>query len=193
MSYAYKVKQKYSYADYLKWNSDERWELISGVAFNMSPAPAPEHQEISGNIFYQIKKYLSGRKCKIYAAPFDVRFSETANLSDSAVDTVLQPDISVICDTSKIDHRGCNGAPDLVIEILSPYTSDRDMRDKFFVYEKHGVKEYWIVDPANKTVHQYELLDTGKYSSVLLHFKGDMIESRALSGLNLITDDLFQQ
>ncbi len=185
MPLAYKRNQRYTYADYLSWKDDERWELIDGIAFNMTPAPSREHQEILVEFVFVIRAYLENRKCRVFPAPFDVRLPRGGKKGDDDIDTVVQPDISVVCDPSKLDTRGCVGAPDLVIEILSPYTADRDMRDKFFLYERSGVREYWIVDPGNLSVHAHRLDESGKYAPVKVYFREDAIESTALPGLSI--------
>ena len=149
--------ERYTYADYCTWDDSERWELIGGVPYAMSPAPAPKHQEISIELSRQFGNFLKGKPCKVYPAPFDVRLS--ANNED---DTVVQPDLSVICDRSKIDDKGCKGSPDLVIEILSPSTARHDRMVKLRLYQKAGVREYWMVDPDTKTV-QVCILDDGRY------------------------------
>ncbi len=191
MEAAYKLEEKFSYADYLMWEDDERWELIDGDAYSMAPAPSTEHQEVSGNLYYQLKKFLNNRDCKVFAAPFDVRFMENAGDPDSAIDTVLQPDVSVICDPAKIDKRGAVGAPDFIAEILSPYTTTRDFKDKYLIYEKHKVREYWIIDPSNKTVYQYCLLENGLFAENKIYFSGDEVSSSALAGFSLKVDELF--
>lgn len=137
----------YTYADYWTWTDEARYELMDGVAYAMSPAPAPRHQEIGGEIFRQIANYLKGKRCKVYNAPFDVRLDP-----DGADDTVVQPDITVVCDPGKIDGRGCRGVPDMVIEVLSPSTGRWDRVTKFSKYRAVGVREYWMVDPETRTV-----------------------------------------
>ncbi len=158
------LKGTYSYADYLKWTFSERIELIKGKVFNMSPAPARFHQDISGNIFNAIKNHLKGKSCKIYDAPFDVRLLPLdKDKRDKQIFTVVQPDICVICDLEKLDERGCLGAPDLIIEILSPGNTKKEMKDKFEVYEENGVREYWIVEPNDRVIFVYVLNEQGKY------------------------------
>ncbi|MCD5406806.1 MAG: Uma2 family endonuclease [Desulfotomaculum sp.] len=157
-----KSDKKYTYGDYLNWPGDQRWELIAGVAYNMSPAPARKHQGISGALFTQLYNYLKGKNCKVYHAPFDVRLP-VGNEKDEDVQTVVQPDITVICDHSKLDDKGCRGNPDLVIEIISPATLRKDIKEKFNLYEQVGVKEYWIVYPLEKTVTVFKLDSSGKY------------------------------
>jgi len=143
--------KSYTYKDYLNWDDDERWELIDGIAFNMTPAPSRLHQDISGELFTQFHNYLKGKSCKVYAAPFDVRLP-VSNEKDEDVKTVVQPDIAIVCDPSKLDEKGCKGAPDLIVEISSPSTAKKDMILKFSRYEKAGIKEYWIISPENKTL-----------------------------------------
>ncbi len=151
----------YNYAHYLSWKFNERVELIKGKIFKMSPAPNRNHQGISGNLFMPLKAFLTVHNCKVYAAPFDVRFPN--NPDDKNPYTVVQPDICVICDLTKLDDKGCVGAPDMIIEILSPSTAAKDVKDKFELYEEHGVKEYWIVDPENNILDIFLLNDTNKY------------------------------
>jgi Uma2 family endonuclease len=156
--------ERYSYADYLTWNDGKRWELIGGQAYCMSPAPMRQHQGLSGALFAQLYNFLHGKKCAVYAAPFDVRFVEAEdNVADDYIDTVVQPDIVVVCDPKKLDDRGCIGSPDLIIEILSPSTSRMDMTVKFELYQRFGVKEYWIVHPKDQTVLVFKLLESGLY------------------------------
>ncbi len=160
---ARKYDRLYTYGDYRTWPIDERWELIDGIAWNMSPAPNRFHQEIFGELFTQIKVFLKEKTCKVYAAPFDVLLPDRDDQAEDDVRTVVQPDISVICDRNKLTDKGCTGAPDWIIEILSPYTSKKDMLIKFDLYERHGVREYWIVDPGNRYVHVYVLENEEKY------------------------------
>ncbi len=150
-----KDNQKYSYADYCTWDNDQRWELIDGVAYAMSPAPGVTHQKASGDLFSQLYNYLKGKPCQAFHAPFDVRLN--ANDED---DTVVQPDILVVCDRSKLSEKGCKGAPDLVIEITSPSTARHDRVTKLNLYRAAGVREYWLVEPVSKTV-QVCVFETG--------------------------------
>ena len=160
-----KDTERYSYADYLTWPDEERWELIDGVPYSMSPAPLKRHQDLSKYLERQFDNYLLDKDCTMYHAPFDVRLSEQPNASDNYIDTVVQPDILVVCDKSKLDERGCNGAPDLIIEILSPSTAAKDTKEKFDLYQRFGVKEYWIVQPVDKTVMVFTLQENNKYGS----------------------------
>jgi Uma2 family endonuclease len=135
----------YSYADYLKWHFDERIELIKGKIFRMSPAPATRHQLYVGEIYRRLSNHLYRNSCKVFIAPFDVRLAPLKKTDSSKIYTVVQPDICVVCDPDKIDSKGCAGAPDLVVEVLSPGNTDKEMKEKFEIYEENGVKEYWLV------------------------------------------------
>ena len=146
----------YTLADVLCWDDRERWELIDGVPLMMAP-PARIHQKISGELFGQLREYLKGKKCEVYAAPFAVRlFEENGDLPER-VDTLVEPDISVICDKNKLNEKGCNGAPDWIIEIVSPSTSSLDYGIKLFKYRTAGVREYWIINPMTHTINVYDL------------------------------------
>jgi Uma2 family endonuclease len=151
-------QQHYTYTDYLEWDEDVRAEIIDGAVYAMSP-PATYHQMISMSLATKIANFLEGKSCKVFAAPFGVRLSPKEDRSD---DIVVEPDIAVICDVSKLDERGCNGAPDLIIEILSPATAQKDRFFKFNKYLEAEVREYWIVDPETKMI-QIHLLDHGRY------------------------------
>ena len=153
-------KERYTFADCLTWGEDERIEIIDGEAVMMAPPPSRVHQEISFEISRQIGNYLEGKRCKVYPAPFGVRLFEQDGDSPEDVDTMVEPDISIVCDPSKLDDHGCKGAPDMVVEVLSPSTQRHDQLVKLGLYQRAGVREYWIVDPMNKTV-RVMLLDAG--------------------------------
>jgi Uma2 family endonuclease len=146
----------FTYADYRGWQGDERWELIEGEAFLMSPAPSWPHQRLLVALAGQIYATLEGKTCQLAVAPFDVRLPRSDE-ADDQIDTVLQPDLAVICDPAKLDRAGCRGAPDFVIEILSPATSVRDQIAKRDVYQRHGVRELWLVDPDTRGFTVYRL------------------------------------
>lgn len=154
----------YTYEDILNWPGDERVELIDGEVYMMAPAPSPDHQSISWELILQIGNYLKGKKCRAYHAPFDVRLFEEDGDQPRHVDTVVQPDLLVVCDPSKLDGHGCKGAPDLIIEILSPSTRQHDRLTKLNLYQRAGVREYWIVDPEEKTVIVMTLEDGEHYA-----------------------------
>lgn len=143
------MDKAYTYADYLQWTFKERVELIKGKIFKMSPAPNPFHQAVAMEISGQLWSFLRGKECRVYPAPFDVRLPVSSE-SGEQTSTVVQPDISVVCDPAKIDAKGCTGAPDIVVEILSPSNNEKELRYKFDIYEQSGVKEYWVVFPAEK-------------------------------------------
>ena len=146
MSEAIKTTEKYTYADYLTWPDEERWELINGHAYDMSAAPSRRHQDVLGRLFRLIADFFDGRACRVYIAPFDVRLSEDYS-DDHLIENVVQPDLSVFCNDDRLDDKGAVGAPDLAVEILSPSTSTKDLKTKLLLYQKFGVREYWIVDP----------------------------------------------
>jgi Uma2 family endonuclease len=147
-------QQDFTYADYCQWPEDERWELIDGEAYDMSPAPSRRHQELVGEIFRQIANFLEGRPCKVYVALFDVRLP-AGDEADAEVRTVVQPDILVICDSGKLDDAGCRGAPDWIVEVLSPGTAAKDQIRKRELYERHGIREYWLVHPTDRILTRY--------------------------------------
>ncbi len=193
MSYpAKKQQKKFTYGDYLTWSDEERWELIDGIAYDMSPAPSRIHQKISGELFYSIRQYLKDKICEVYCAPFDVRLPEK-NEADENIETVVQPDIVVICDKAKLDDKGCKGAPDLIIEIISQYTGTKDMKEKFFLYEKAGVKEYWIVHPDDKVVMVFKLKRKKEYGKPDVYSKEDKIKVSILNDLIIDLDVVFSE
>lgn len=156
-----KYKDYFTYAQYKTWSDDERWELIEGEAYNMSPAPGTTHQTVSGEIFRIIANYLENKPCRVFAAPFDIFLPEKDEPEDK-ISTIVQPDIVVLCDDEKLSEKGITGPPDIVIEILSSSSITRDQITKRNLYEKKGVKEYWIIDPAGKIVWKYFLIN-GEY------------------------------
>jgi Uma2 family endonuclease len=185
----------YSYADYVSWQWTEMSELIHGKIFKMSPAPNTAHQRVSLELSRQIANYLKGKKCKAFSAPFDVRLpSSESKKNDRDIFTVVQPDICVICDPNKIDERGCLGAPDWIIEILSRHTSSKDLRQKFDVYEQSGVREYWVVHPVEQTVLVYVLNSDGKYESALKPYvREDMLSAITLPELAIDLSQVFSE
>lgn len=182
--------RRYTYADLLRWPADQRWELIEGVAYAMT-APSRRHQGISAELTAQLRTALRGQTCQAYAAPFDIRLPEKDEKGDS-VSTVVQPDLSVICDSSKLDNRGCCGAPDFIVEIISPGTASRDLIDKLALYERHGVREYWILHPADRLLMIHLLHDNGTYGKpVIVRLEGTRSVS-AVPGLDLNLDLLHE-
>jgi len=155
------VDAYYTYSDYLTWQFDEMVELIKGKLFKMSPAPRLHHQTVSSNLVDIISIYLSDKPCKWFHAPFDVRFPSK---DGPEIDSVVQPDICIVCDLQKLDKQGCNGSPDLVVEILSPSNTTKEMSQKFDLYESECVKEYWLVHPEEKWLMIYSLNDKNQYT-----------------------------
>ena len=175
----------YSYADYLVWKIKERVELLKGKILEMS-APSPIHQEISGNLQGAFFVFLKNSRCKLYTAPFDVRFPQKG---ESQVYTVVQPDLCVVCDLEKIDSKGCVGAPDLVVEILSSGNSKKEMKCKFALYQEEGVREYWVVDPERELVFVY-VADNKKLKKNI-PIADDYVFSTIFPDFKLHTSDLF--
>ena len=153
--------EHHTYADYLTWPEGVRYELLDGVAYMMSPAPTLDHQEIAGEIYFQLRQALDGKPCRPFIAPVDVRLPK-AQEADNLIDTVVQPDVLVVCDEAKLDRRGVRGAPDFVVEVLSPGTASHDHVRKRRIYERAGVREYWLVHPFDRMVTVYRLVD-GEY------------------------------
>ena len=173
-------KDHYTFADCLTWGENERIEIINGEVVMMAP-PSRTHQETSGALFSQLCTFLEGKKCRVYSAPFAVRLFERNGDRPEDVDTMVEPDISVVCDSSKLDDAGCKGAPDLVMEILSPSTMRHDRFTKFNLYQRAGVQEYWIVDPSSKSVQVF-VLEGGNYKAQDFGTVGDIIKVNVLDG-----------
>ncbi len=182
------LEKKYSYAEYLTWKFEEYVELIKGKIFKMTPGPSARHQQISSNLleFFLVARHRT--KCSVFHAPFDVRLFPNAN--DHEIFTVVQPDICVICDPAKIDRRGCNGAPNLIVEILSPSTSKKDVQDKYDLYQEAGVQAYWIVIPEIEVVEVFEL-EGGKYQLKRQYVKDDIIRVALFNGMYLDLKSVF--
>lgn len=180
----------YSYFDYLKWTFEDRLELIKGKIFKMS-APARVHQEVTREIIGALYNYLKGQACKAYTAPFDVRLPFKGEKEDKEIFTVVQPDICVVCDPEKLDERGCIGAPDIVVEILSPGNNRKELRNKYEVYQESGVKEYWIVWPGENSFMRYVLDNNGCYQPSKVMTMGEEITTPLLPGFVLRLDEVF--
>ncbi|MCF0059823.1 Uma2 family endonuclease [Dyadobacter sp. CY356] len=186
------LNETYSYADYLKWQFEERVELIKGKIFKMSPAPARRHQRISSRFQGELYSFLNNETCQVYAAPFDVGLTPRKSDNTNKIYTVVQPDICVICDSAKLDEKGCIGAPDWIIEILSPGNSQVEMKNKFEVYQDNGVKEYWIAEPTTETIFVYILNEEGKYIGLHPFTTADVITSHIFPDFELSVADIFK-
>jgi Uma2 family endonuclease len=165
------LNKKYTYADYLTWQFSERVELIKGWIHQISPAPRRVHQKIEGVLHVKIWSFFEHGSCEVYQSPFDVRLIKNKGQKDQEINTVVQPDICVICDETKLDDAGCIGAPDLIVEILSDSTAKKDYNEKFNLYEENEVKEYWIVNPATQTIEVFSLIEERYHSLGLFNEK----------------------
>lgn len=177
-------RDHFTYGDYRGWPDDRRWELIEGEVYDMSPAPTRVHQKLVLEIAAQVHGFLRGGPCEVYVAPFDVRLPR-ADEADDRVDTVVQPDIAVICDPAKLDDAGCRGAPDWIVEVLSPRTAAKDQRQKRDAYERAGVREYWLVHPTDRVLTVYRLLD-GAYGRPEVQALEGETGVAAIAGLRIV-------
>ena len=183
------LTKQYTYSDYLLWQFSERVELIKGYILKMSPAPSRNHQMILYDITICMDSYFKDKKCSIFFAPFDVRLPVKSLKKDT---TVVQPDLCIICDENKLDDKGCNGAPDLVVEILSPKNSKHDVDTKFNLYQESGVKEYWIVEPEARIVLVYTL-QNDIYIGLKPFTEGEIIKSPLFPDMKIAVEAVFQK
>ena len=181
---------KWTYADYCTWPEEERWELIDGVAYDMCPAPSTTHQSVVMELGYILSNFFRDRRCRVLPAPVDVLLPRS-NESDELVDTVVQPDLLVICDREKIAERAVRGAPDLVVEVLSPSTAKKDEGIKRDRYEQAGIVEYWLVHPIDHTVFRYSLMN-GHYGRPEVFGAGDAMASTRFPDLVVVWDEIFE-
>jgi Uma2 family endonuclease len=183
----------YTYADYLTWQFEQTVEIIKGKILPMS-APSRKHQEISRELNGLFFEHFKQHKCRFYAAPFDVRLldkSKSAKANKNIV-TVVQPDICIVCDLEKLDDKGCLGAPDLVVEILSPGNSTKEMKTKKQLYEENEIREYWIVDPERECAFQFHLTELGVYSPATIYVKEEVLECVIFPDLKVALEDIFR-
>lgn len=185
-------KESYTFADYLTWDENDRYEIIYGDAVMMSP-PLRIHQKVSAEIFKQISSFLEDKPCEVYYAPFGVRLFEQDGDSPDDVDTVVEPDISVVCDHSKLDDYGCKGAPDMVIEILSPSTLRHDRIVKLDLYQRAGVREYWIADPQNRSIEVYLRDENDRLKPQEVYTAKDTAKVTVLDGCTVELDKVFPE
>ena len=189
-------KHRYSYAEYITWADDKMRELIDGVVYAFS-APFRAHATATGALFATVWSFIRKRKgkCKIYTAPFDVRLPMNGETEDHKIFNVVQPDIVVVCDPAKLDEKGCVGAPDLVVEVISQSSSKRDLNEKFALYEKAGVHEYWVVYPKDKGVTVFLLQPDGKYNegeTYQIACQTTKVPVQTLEGLVIDLEELFE-
>lgn len=187
---AEKIDYSYKYSDYLSWSDDVRCELIDGRVYDMSPAPTPRHQEVLGQVFNFFLNYLKGKPCKVFVAPFDVRIPK-GNQRDEDIDIVVQPDITVVCDRDKLDEKGYRGVPSLVVEVVSQSTLKKDIKDKLLLYERVGVKEYWIVYPNEKAISVFTLKENNQYSRPDMYCEGDNVRVGIFEDLEINVIEIF--
>jgi len=180
----------YSYADYMQWKFKERLELFRGKIYKMG-APNTLHQVVGGKLYNEFYNYLKGKFCRVFIAPFDIRLPIKNKKKDNEITTVVQPDVCIVCDPSKVDERGVCGAPDLVIEILSPGNSKKEVRDKYELYEEAGVKEYWVVNPTEQNLVVFNLTAEGKYGNARMYTNGDKLEAKVLPGYVIDVTEIF--
>ena len=184
-------EKRYTYADDLQWPEDTRYELIDGEVFRLAPTPLIEHQEVAGEVYCQLRNQLDGKACRPYIAPVDVRLPREDE-ADAAIDTVVQPDVLVVCDPAKIDRRGVRGAPDWLLEVLSPSTAAHDQIAKRRTYERAGVREYWLVHPSDRTLTVY-VLDNGQYGRPEIYELKDATPIGVLPGVAIAWDALIER
>jgi len=173
---------RFTYADLITWPEEERWELIDGSPYDMTPAPSQQHQDIVTDLMVQFGVFLRDSPCRLYTAPFDVRLP-APDEDDMTASTVVQPDLLVVCDREKLDGKGVIGSPTLVVEITSPSTAVKDLREKRIAYERAGVPEYWIISPTDKTVQVYSLDEHGRYGAPAIYTVDDQAPVGVLPGL----------
>lgn len=186
------LNKTYTYADYLTWRFQERVELIKGWIHKMSPAPRRLHQKIEGNLHLLIGNHFKNKKCEVYQSPFDVRLLKNKGDSNKEITTVIQPDICVICDLEKLDDRGCVGAPDLIIEVLSTSTMKKDYNEKFNLYQENGVKEYWLVNPEAKSLQIFFLENEEYHEFDTIEDKDEIITSKIFPKLEFPVSEVFE-
>ncbi|GHU70102.1 hypothetical protein FACS189413_09980 [Bacteroidia bacterium] len=195
MELALDMNRRYTYADYLTWTDDKLRELLNGFIRLMSPAPALKHAVALRRLGTPLINYIDkkGGNCQVFYAPFDVRLPKKPDeKDDKQIYTVVQPDICVVCDNSKLDERGCLGAPDMVVEILSLSSQKYDLNEKFNLYEAAGVKEYWVVSPKEKGINAFILQEDGKYDHGTVYEGNTQVPVLTLKGLNINTEELFK-
>jgi Uma2 family endonuclease len=181
--------KRYTLADRRSWPDDERWELINGVAYNMSPGPTVTHQDRAFELGRKLANWLEDKPCKVFMAPLDVFLPKMERESRDEIhdgtDTVVQPDVLAVCDPEKIHHDGIHGAPDYVVEVLSDATANKDFGVKLELYEKSGVREYWIIQPETATVFQY-VLDGDTFAPVREFRRTAPVPSAVFSGFSWV-------
>jgi len=183
MSLAPRPNQRFTWADYCAWPDNERWELIDGRAYNMSPAPTIKHQSVTGTLFSRLEQRLRGKPCRPFIAPTDVKLSDF---------DVVQPDILVVCDPSKITPSHIEGAPDLVVEVLSPSTSAKDLREKKALFQRAGVREYLVLDPLEHYSLLFRRGDDGRFGEGIIIAAQESLSFATLEGVEIPLWEVFE-
>ncbi len=181
--------EKYTYKDYLSWPDEERCELIDGVPYLLA-SPTWQHQVISRELLIQFGNYLQNKPCQVFAAPFDLRLPD-AEEQDEDVTNVLQPDLLVVCEQSRLKGTGYYGTPTLIIEIVSPSSGKVDKLSKFNKYEKAGVREYWIIEPEEKIVSVFVRQDNKRYGRPEIYAEEDHIRVNVFPDLTIELKSVF--
>lgn len=183
--------KRYTYKDYLSCTKEEKYEIINGVPYAMSLVQSRVHQEISMRLVNEIYNYLKGKKCKVYAAPLDVRLCKE-DLVDSDILDVVQPDITVVCDENKLDDRGVKGVPDLIIEIVSPSSTSLDYVKKLNLYGDYGVREYWIINPKTQKLLVYKIDNNDFYGEPEMYAREDKVKVGIFKELTIDLMEIFE-
>jgi Uma2 family endonuclease len=173
--------ERYTYKEYKSWPEGERWELIEGLAYAMSPAPTRSHQKFVVDLVVKLGVFLQGKPCELLVSPIDVFLPASPDEAEDEVDTIVQPDVIVVCDRDKLIDKGVRGGPEFVVEILSPSTAMKDLSKKKALYAKHGVREYWIINPEDLSVLAYRL-EGGSFGRVREYRAGEEVDSAVLQG-----------
>ena len=196
-SVSHPAQKLYTYADYLLWDDEKRYELIHGMRFELLPGPTTKHQRVSRNIVLVFGQYFRRKPCEVFFAPFDVRLPVSPDKTDpEKIHTVVQPDLCVICDPQKIDEKGCIGAPDMIVEILSTSSTanvKKDVEDKFNLYEATGVKEYWIIHPIEETVTVFVLGEDGTYQGGRIFARSSQLKPTLFPQLTVDLEEVFRE
>lgn len=178
-----RAPRRYTWNDYQTWPECERWEIIDGVAYDMCPAPPTRHQAVAGNCFGILFGKLAGKPCRPFTAPTDVKFSDY---------DVVQPDVLVVCDPVRITPTHIEGAPDLVVEVLSPSTTPKDLREKFDLYQRGGVREYLAVNPVENYLHRFKLGENGRFGVPEIFTGSDLLTLASLEGVEIRLWEVFE-
>ncbi|WP_018212068.1 Uma2 family endonuclease [Desulfitobacterium hafniense] len=179
---------KFTYKDYLAWPEEEQWELIDGIPYSMTPAPSTQHQKVVTILVALFYNAFKGSPCQVFGAPFDVRLPEKDR---DEIISVVQPDLTIVCDRDKLDDKGCLGSPDLIVEVTSPSTLRKDIKEKFHLYEKAGVKQYWIIYLEQKTVVIFKLDKDGRFGRPDIYGESDTIQVKESVSISIDLAEVF--